>query len=241
MLHRNNEFGWPASGNANGGYRGLGAYMSAVYLHMAGGVIISAAFALLVAYSRSLADALFTAGGLTTVGWIVTLAPLGLVILLGAGIDRLSASTARAIFILYAALVGLSLGSLLLTYSSGSVGYTFISAAAGFAVLALTGTITSKDLSGLSAFFTIALVGLIMTMLLNLFVRSGTLDLLTSGVGILLFAGLTAFDAQRLKRQYQEGAADGRRGAAVLGALTLYLDFLNLFLSLLRFTGRKRW
>ncbi|WP_254684504.1 Bax inhibitor-1/YccA family protein [Edaphosphingomonas haloaromaticamans] len=215
--------------------------MSAVYLHMAGGVIISAAFALLVAYSRSLAGALFTAGGLTTVGWIVTLAPLGLVILLGAGIDRLPASTARAIFILYAALVGLSLGSVLLTYSSGSVGYTFVSAAAGFAVLALMGTSTRRDLSGLSAFFTIALVGLIVTMLLNLFMRSGTLDLLTSGVGILLFAGLTAFDAQRLKRQYEEGAADGRNGAAVLGALTLYLDFLNLFLSLLRFTGRERW
>ncbi len=241
MLHRSNEFEWPASGNANGGYRGLGAYMSAVYLHMAGGVIISAAFALLVAYSRSLAGALFTAGGLTTVGWIVTLAPLGLVILLGAGIDRLPASTARAIFILYAALVGLSLGSVLLTYSSGSVGYTFVSAAAGFAVLALMGTSTRRDLSGLSAFFTIALVGLIVTMLLNLFVRSGTVDLLTSGVGILLFAGLTAFDAQRLKRQYEEGAADGRNGAAVLGALTLYLDFLNLFLSLLRFTGRERW
>ncbi|AHE53609.1 Bax inhibitor-1/YccA family protein [Sphingomonas sanxanigenens] len=213
--------------------------MSAVYLHMAGGVILSAAFALLVAYSRSLTDALFTADGLTIIGWIVTLAPLGIVILLGASVDRLSALTARAIFMLYAALVGLSLGSVLLSYSSDSVAYTFVAAAAGFAVLALAGAITGKDLSGLGAFFTIALVGLIMTMLLNLFVRSGTLDLLTSAVGILLFAGLTAFDAQRLKRQYEKGAADGRSGAAVMGALTLYLDFLNLFLSLLRFSGRE--
>jgi FtsH-binding integral membrane protein len=240
MLQRSREFEWPPSGKSNGSYPGVGAYMRAVYLHMAGGVIISAAFALLVAHSRSLALALFGPAGLTTLGWIVALAPVALVILLGAGIDRLSASTARVIFTLYAALVGLSLGSVLLTYSSGSVSYTFVAAGAGFAALAWVGTATGKDLSGLGAFFTIALVGLVVTMLLNLLVRSTALDLLASGVGILLFAGLTAFDAQRLKRQYEERAADGRNNAAVLGALALYLDFLNLFLSLLPFTGGAR-
>ena len=219
---------------------GLPAYMAGVYFQMAAGVALSALCALLVSENAGVANVLFTDAGMTVVGWIVTLAPLGLVFLLSAGVERMSPATARGVFILYAALAGLSLGGLLLAYTGASVGYTFIGAAAGFIALAAFGAVTRRDMSGLGVFLTITLVGLVVTTLLNLFLRSPGIDFFVAAVGIFLFAGLTAYDVQRLQRFYAEGRAAGRDNMAVLGALTLYLDFLNLFLSLLRFTGRRR-
>ena len=219
---------------------GLRDYMASVYLRMAGGIAASAATSWLVAHDATLANALFTADGLTTLGWIVTFAPLGLVLLLSACINRLSAAAAGLIFFGYAVLVGLSLGGLLLAYTGASLGTTFVATAAGFAALAWAGSVSRRDLSGLGAFFTIGLVGLIVAMLVNLFVRSTGFDMVLSAVGVLLFAGLTAFDAQRVQRLYYDTADEGRGRSAVLGALTLYLDFLNLFLLLLRFTGQRR-
>jgi FtsH-binding integral membrane protein len=207
---------------------------------MAGGVAVSAGAAWFVAHNTALANALFAAGGLTTLGWVVTLAPLGLVLVLSAGIDRLGASAAGLIFLVYAALVGLSLGGLLLAYTGSSLAATFLGAAAGFAALAWSGTTARRDLSGFQSFFTIALVGLLASMLINLLLRSPAFELALSAAGILLFAGLTAFDAQRFTRLYSQSAREDRQRLAIVGALTLYLDFLNLFLLLLRFSGRRR-
>ena len=218
----------------------LHAYMVSVYLCMAAGVALSGLAAWSAAHDSTLAHALFTKNGLTGLGWVVTLAPLALVLLLSGAIERLSMVAAGAIFVVYAALVGLSLGGLFLAYAGSSVVTTFVAAAAGFAALAWLGSMTRRDLSALSAFITISLVGLIVAMLVDLFLRSASFDFAISAIGLLLFAGLTAFDAQRLRRQYQEAIATGREQYAVLGALTLYLDFLNLFLFLMRFTGRRR-
>jgi len=219
---------------------GRRGYMASVFARMAGGIAASAAASWFVAHDATLANALFTVDGLTILGWIVTFAPLGLVLLLSVGINRLSAAAAGLIFLAYAVLVGLSLGGLLLAFTGASLATTFIAAAIGFAALAWTGSVSRRDLSSLGAFLTIGLVGLIVAMLVNLFIRSTGFDMLLSAVGVLLFAGLTAFDAQKIKRLYYETVEEGRRRSAILGALTLYLDFLNVFLFLLRFTGQRR-
>ena len=209
--------------------------MAAVYLQMAGAVLVSAAAALLVAYNPALSHILFKPGGLTAIGWIVALAPLALVIVLSGAIDRLSAEAARLLFLLYATLIGLSLGGVFSAYSDVSIGLTFACAAAGFATLAMLGAFARRDLGALGSFLTIALFGTVAALLINLFVGSARFDLVLAGIGVLLFAGLTAFDVQRLRNLHDE-----RPEAAVIGALTLYLDFLNLFLSLLRLSGRGR-
>ncbi len=218
---------------------GLHSYLSAVYLRMAGGVAISGLTAWFAAHDSVVAHALFSDQGLTGLGWIVTIAPLGFVLLLSGAIQKLSVATAGGLFVAYAALVGLSLGSLFMVYSGSTIATTFVGAAAGFAALAWMGTITGRDVSGFSAFFTLGLVGLVVAMAINLFLGSPTLDLALSALGLLLFSGLVAVDAQRLKRQFQETTAEGQAQYAVLGALLLYLDFLNIFLFLMRFTGNR--
>ncbi len=219
---------------------GLRVYMASVYVRMAGGVMLSAISAWLAAHNPVIAGMLFTSEGLTAAGWFVTLAPLGLVLLIGTAIDRFGAAMAGVLFLLYAALVGLSLGGIFMAYTGSSIVMAFLGAAVAFAVLAAIGSATRCDLSGVGTFFMILLIGLIAAMVINLFVRSSAFDLALSGLGILLFAGLTAYDVQRLKRIYYESEADGRENSAVLGALALYLDLLNLFLSLLRLTGQQR-
>jgi len=239
MLNRATDYDRSFDGDARQDPR-LRDYMASVYLRMAGGIAASAAASWLVAHDVTLANALFTPDGLTSLGWIITFAPLGLVLLLSAGINRLSAAVAGLIFLAYAVLVGLSLGGLLLAFTGASLATTFVATAAGFAALAWAGSVSRRNLSGFGAFLTIGLVGLIVVMLVNLFVRSTGFDMMLSVVGVLLFAGLTAFDAQRVKRLYYETADEGRERSAILGALSLYLDFLNLFLFLLRFTGQRR-
>ncbi|WP_420833444.1 Bax inhibitor-1/YccA family protein [Sphingomonas pollutisoli] len=207
---------------------------------MAASVALSAAAAALVLTIGPLQSALFGPSGLTAVGWVVTFAPLALVIIIGAGAERLSGAAARALLALYAMLFGLSVGVLFIGLTGSSIVATFLIAASAFAVLGTIGLTTRRDLSGLGSFLTIVLVGLIVAMLVNLFLRSARLDLGVAAVGVLLFAGLTAYDTQRLKRLYDERMPTSDSATTSLGALTLYLDFLNLFLSLLRFTGRRR-
>lgn len=239
MSNRTDEFDSALAGGDDGN-TGLRSYMASIYLRMAGGVAITAAASWFAAHDATLAAALFTANGLTAMGWIVTLAPLGLVFLLSAGIDRLGATAAGMIFVLYAALVGLSLGNLMLAYTGSTLVTTFVSAAGGFAALAWAGSTSRRDLSGIGTFLIIGVVGLVLAMLVNLVFRSAGFDLMLSVIGLALFAGLTAFDAQRLERFYREAENEGREPLAILGALTLYLDFLNLFLFLLHFTGQRR-
>lgn len=223
-----------------GGDEDMRAFLKAVFLQMAAAVLLSGAAAMLVVADNQVQAALVGPQGMTILGWIIAIAPLGLVLVLGGTVDRLSGGAARAIFMTYAILVGLSLGTVFMGLADSTVVGTFIATAAAFSVLAFVGGSTGRDLSGFGSFLTMTLVGLVLATLANLFLQSASLDLGLAAIGILLFAGLTAFDTQRLKRIYDERRSDMIGSVAVLGALTLYLDFINLFMSLLHFTGRRR-
>lgn len=213
--------------------------MVQTWLWMTGAITISAAGAWACAHLPALAGALFTDHGLTLAGWLVTLAPLPLAVILSGANRSLSPGLAILAFLTYALLVGLSLGGLVTAYSGHDLALTFVSAAAGFAGLALVGSVTGADLGRLGAFGLMSLVGLIVAMLANFLFNSTILDLAISVTGILVFAGLTAFDVQRIGRIQAERPDDADH-AAILGALTLYLDLLNLFLFALRLSGRRR-
>lgn len=211
-------------------------YMTRLYLLMALGLAISAAAALLVASHAGLRGLLMTSSGLTAAGWAVMLAPLLLVVTISTGVHRISIARARTLFLIYAVLVGLSLGAVAYATTGESLAGTLLVTAGAFTVLALIGQASNAEISGLGAFLTLGIVGLVLLMALNLILGSHPLDLMLAAAGIVLFATLTAFDVQRLKRLFLEG--DVR--SSTVGALTLYLDFLNMFLSLLRFGGRAR-
>ncbi len=156
-------------------------------------------------------------------------------------INRLQAGTALALFMLYAALLGLMLSSVFLAYTGASITRTFFISAASFGALSLYGYTTQRDLSPVGSFLVMGLFGLILAMVVNMFLKSTGLDFAISAIGVLVFAGLTAWDTQKIKEMYSvqdDGTVAGRK--AVMGALTLYLDFINLFLFLLRFMGDRR-
>ena len=220
---------------------GLRSYMLSVYNYMASGVLLTGIVALLFSMGdgNSYAAQLFINGGILK--WVVMLAPVGLVFWLSFGINRMQASTAKALFWLYAALLGASLSTILLVYTASSVANAFFATAAGFLSLSLWGYTTKRDLSGMGSFLMIGLVGLVVAMLINMFVPSGPLGFAISVVGVLVFAGLTAYDTQRLKEQYAyvAGTAMAEK-VVVMGALTLYLDFINMFTMLLQLMGDRR-
>lgn len=222
---------------------GLRAHMLSVYNYMASGVLLTGIIALLFAQGEtpeaSLAGQIFMQPGMLK--WVVILAPLGLVMWLSMGINRLSEQAAKGIFWAYAALMGASLSTIFLAYTGASIATTFFATAAGFASLSLYGYTTKRDLSGFGKFLLMGLVGIIIASLANLFFQSGALNLAISIVGVLLFAGLTVYDTQKIKNFYFEVRGTDFAGkAVVMGALTLYLDFINLFLFLLRFMGDRR-
>jgi len=221
---------------------GLRSYMLSVYNYMASGVLLTGIVALLFAQGGESSPAyqVMVNGGLLK--WVVILAPLGLVMWLSFGINRMSASTAKAVFFGYAVLMGLSLSTILLVYTGASVAQTFFAAAAAFASLSLWGYTTKKDLSGFGTFLIMGVFGLIIAMVINMFMRSTAMDLAISAIGVLLFAGLTAYDTQKIKSMYfmVQGGGEMVAKSAIMGALTLYLDFINLFLFLLRFMGDRR-
>jgi FtsH-binding integral membrane protein len=220
---------------------GLRSYMLSIYNYMASGVLLTGIVALL--FSRggvaSPAAQLFLNGGI--LAWVVMLAPLGMVLWLSFGINRISTTTARILFWVYAVLMGLSLSTIFLVYTGGSIAQTFFATAAAFASLSLWGYTTKKDLSGFGTFLIMGLFGLIIAMLINLFMQSSALDLAISAIGVLIFAGLTAYDTQKIKSMYfAVQGTDFIGKSVVMGALTLYLDFINLFLFLLRLFGGGR-
>ena len=221
---------------------GLRSYMLAIYNYMASGVLLSGVVALLVASNSTVRAIFFGATGAPTLlGWIAVFAPLVLVFAIGAGINRFSESSVKSVFWVYTALMGVSLSTVLLAYTGVSVARTFFVSAAAFGALSLWGYTTKKDLSGFGTFLIMGVVGLVIAMIVNMFLRSTAMDLAVSGIGVLLFAGLTAYDTQRLKSLYfNEQASVARGKIVVMGALTLYLDFINLFLFLLRFMGDRR-
>lgn len=220
---------------------GLRSYMLSVYNYMISGVLLTGVVAMLFAQggANSIAAHVFLQGGIAR--WIVMLAPLGIVMWLSFGINRISETAAKALFWAYAALMGASLSTILLVYTGGSVAQAFFATAASFAGLSLFGYTTKKSLSGLGTFFIMGVFGLLIAMVINMFMHSSAMSLLISLVGVVLFAGLTAYDTQRIKSGYFAVRGTGYAGkSAIMGALQLYLDFINLFMFLLRFMGTQR-
>ena len=214
---------------------GLREYMLRIYTYMAAGVGLTAVAAWLT-YQLIGPELLQS-----PLMWVFILAPLALVFFIGSRIDTLSVSTARLLFFVYAALVGISLSILLHIYTSSSITRVFFITAATFGALSLFGYTTRRDLSGLGTFLFMGLIGIIIASLVNLFLRSTGLDWLISVVGVGVFAGLTAYDTQRIKAMYDstdDQTAAGRK--SVIAALSLYLNFINLFMMLLRLTGGRR-
>ena len=222
---------------------GLRSYMLSVYNYMASGVLLTGIVALGFANS-SLINLIVNpaTGQATPLFWVALFAPLAIVFALSFGIARISAGTAQALFWAYAALVGVQFSSLFLVYTGASVAQAFFATAAAFLGLSLYGYTTKRDLSAMGTFFIMGVVGLFVAMLLNLFLRSPGLNLAISALGVLIFAGLTAYDTQKIKSIYFVVAGNGEAMAktAVMGALNLYLDFINMFLFLLRFMGNRR-
>ena len=214
---------------------GLRAFMLRVYNYMAAGVGVTAVVAWLT-YQLTGPELLQN-----PLMWVFILAPLALVFFIGARINTLSVSTARLLFFVYAALVGVSLSTLLHIYTSASITRVFFIAATMFGALSLFGYTTRRDLSGLGTFLFMGLIGIIIASLVNLFLRSTGLDWMLSIVGVGVFAGLTAYDTQRIKAMYSstdDETSAGRK--SVIAALSLYLNFINLFMMLLRLAGSRR-
>jgi uncharacterized protein len=229
---------------------GLRAYMLRVYNYMAAGVALTGVVSWLTYTQAAVTDATGRLTGLTPFGQtlyggpamiVLFLGTLGLVFFMSFRINKLQVGTALTLFMVYAALLGLMLSSVLLTYTHASIARTFFISAASFGALSLYGYTTQRDLSPIGSFLVMGLFGLILAMVVNIFLKSSGLDFAISVIGVLIFAGLTAWDTQKIKEMYDtndDGTIAGRK--AVMGALTLYLDFINLFLFLLRFMGDRR-
>ena len=223
---------------------GLRSYMLGVYNYMAAGVALTGIVAYLT-YSMAVQN-----GGLTPFGetlfnsplkWVVMLAPLGFVMFLGFRIQQMSVGTAQAMFWLFAAVMGLSLSSIFLVFTGESIAQIFFITAATFGALSLWGYTTKRDLSGWGSFLFMGVVGIVIAALVNLFLQSSALMFAISAVGVLVFAGLTAYDTQRIKDGYLEmrGNAELVAKGAIMGALSLYLDFINMFVMLLNLFGNR--
>jgi FtsH-binding integral membrane protein len=219
---------------------GLRSYMLSVYNYMASGVLLTGIVALFFARSGAVLSLMNATGrGMSGLGWIVALAPFGIVLALNYG--RVSTRTAQALYWAFTILFGMSLSTVFLAYTSSSIAVTFFATSASFLSLSLWGYTTKKDLSGFGTFFMMGLFGLIVAMVINMIWPSGPLTLAISAIGVLIFAGLTAYDTQKIKSMYSYvRGTDVAAKSAIMGALTLYLDFINLFLFLLRFMGDRR-
>jgi uncharacterized protein len=214
---------------------GLRAHMIRVYNYMAGGVALTG----VVAYVTNLyfGQQLYN----SPLMFVLIFAPFALVMFLSFRIDRLEASTARLLFFIYAALLGASLSVIFSVYTQTSIARVFFVTAASFGGLSLWGYTTQRDLSGMGSFLIMGLFGIVIASLVNIFLASSGLTWIISVIGVIVFAGLTAWDTQRIKEMYSpmdDGTVAGRK--AVMGALSLYLDFINLFLMLLRLFGDRR-
>ena len=219
---------------------GLRSHMLSVYNYMTSGILLTGVVALLFAQGgmSSPAAQIFIGGGL--LAWVIMLAPLAFILVMSFGINRLSTGMAQALYWAFAIVMGMSLSTIFLVYTSGSIALTFFATAASFASLSLYGYTTKRDLSGMGTFLIMGVVGLIVAMLLNLWMQSEPMMYAISAVGVLIFAGLTVYDTQKIKSLYFELAGSDFLGkAAIMGALNLYLDFINMFLFLLRFMGSR--
>lgn len=218
---------------------GLRTHMNKVYGLMSLAMLVTGAVAFGVGSNPQLVAAIFG----TPLKWVVMLAPLAVVFAFSAMINRMQTSTAQIVFFAYSALMGLSLSYIFLAYTGVSIAQTFLVTAIAFAGLSLYGYTTKRDLSAFGSFLMMGLIGLVVASLLNIFIQSSAMQFAISAIGVLLFAGLTAYDTQNIKNTYLQLASTDRDflgKAAILGALQLYLDFLNLFMFLLQFLGDRR-
>ena len=216
---------------------GLRSHMLSVYNYMASGVLLTG----IVAYAAAMMgipQQLFTGGNI--LGYLVIFAPLIMVFFLMARVSHMSTAGMQVFFWSFATVMGLSMSVIPLVYDGSSIATAFVATSAAFVSLSLWGYTTKKDLSGFGTFLIMGLVGLIVAMIANIFIRSTAMDLAISVIGVLIFAGLTAYDTQKIKSIYFQIAGSDMLGkAAILGALTLYLDFINMFQFLLSLIGNR--
>lgn len=223
------------------------SFMANVFMWMFVALGISAFFAYLFANNLQWLSYLvnFETDKLNMLGWVVMLAPIGFVLIMSAAFQKLSAPAIICLFLVYSAINGISFSFILLNYTAGSVIGCFLSSAAMFGIMAVMGYTTNKDLTGFGRLLTMALIGIVVAMLINFFMKSESLDYIISIIGIMVFTGLTAYDVQKLKRigagiEFDGTALATTRKLAVMGALNLYLDFINIFLFMLRLFGGRR-
>lgn len=216
---------------------GLRQYMLSVYNYMGLGLAITGLVALFVASSPTMLQVIYG----TPLKWVVMLAPIGFVFFLSARINSMSVGAAQITFWIYAAVMGLSLASIFIVFTGESVARVFFITAGTFGAMSLYGYTTQRDLSQFGSFLMMGLIGVIIASIVNIFLGSSALQFAISVIGVLVFVGLTAYDTQRIKESYYELAgSDTLAKGAIMGALTLYLDFINLFVMLLQLFGQNR-
>ncbi len=218
---------------------GLRAYMNKVYGLMSVAMIITGVVAYVVGTNEAMLAAIFQ----TPLKWVVIFAPLAVVFGFGAMINRMSAATAQIVFWVFSALMGLSISYIFAVYTGISIAQTFLVTAIAFAGLSLYGYTTKKDLSGFGTFLIMGVIGLLVASVVNIFLASSAVQFAISVLGVLIFAGLTAFDTQKIKNTYivhaHNGDSEWLGKSAIMGALNLYLDFLNMFMFLLQLLGNR--
>ncbi len=218
---------------------GLRAHMNKVYGLMSVAMLLTGGVAWAVGTNETMLQAIFA----TPLKWVVMFLPLIMVFAFGALINKLSAAAAQLFFYVYAAAMGLSISFIFAVYTGTSIAQTFLVTAIAFAGLSLYGYTTKKDLSGMGTFLMMGLIGLIVASIVNIFLASSALAFAVSVIGVLIFAGLTAYDTQNIKNIYIQHAAMNDQEwlgkSAIMGALTLYLDFINMFMFLLQFLGNR--
>jgi FtsH-binding integral membrane protein len=217
---------------------GLRSHMLKVYNYMSSGVLLTGIVSLLF-FNSGYAASIMLGGGILP--WVIILSPLAIVFAMSFGVNRMQTSTLQMLFWAFATLMGLSMSTLFLVYTGTSIAQTFFATAAAFLGLSLYGYTTKRDLSGLGTFLIMGVVGILVALLINMFLQSSAMALAISAIGVLLFAGLTAYDTQRIKSMYLQLQGTEFLGkAAIMGALSLYLDFINMFQFLLSFMGNRR-
>ncbi len=230
---------------------GLRAHMVRVYNYMASGLALSGIVAFALFAVPELQNIFFQMGvtrggsvvpvGLNILGWVAILAPLGLLMLVGFRAQQMSVTAVQAVYWAVTALMGVSLSLLLFRYTGASVARTFFITAASFGALSLYGYTTKRDLTAVGKFLFMGLIGLVLASLVNMFFPSGTMSFVISVAGVLIFSGLIAYDTQKIKEQYAESwGRETAEKVAIFGALSLYLDFVNLFQFLMSFLGQNR-
>jgi len=216
---------------------GLRKYLLGIYNYMASGLTLTGIVALWVASSETAMQMIFGSG----LSFVVMLSPLAFIMVLSFGINKMKASTAQMVFWAFCAVMGLSMASIFIQFTGASIARVFFITAGAFAGMSLYGYATKRDLSGFGSFLFMGLIGIIIAGVVNIFLQSSAMHFVISVVGVLVFVGLTAYDTQKIKAMYSEVDDSEMQGKkAIMGALTLYLDFINLFMMLLRLFGDRR-